>query len=150
MYLIGCINHGIVAGLCSELFMRLPYFIHIGYCKKLSSHMGIEPRSFLPEHQSANSCYFEKIIIFKPSFVLRSFCNYFSNLFCFVRFWPNYRITVSYWVLSHFNYFRRPAPTLTTGSNLKKCSSMVPDFLPSNNQTFIVFIVSDVSMCALS
>ena len=35
---------GVVVGLCSELFVRLSYYIHLGYGKKLSSHLGFEPR----------------------------------------------------------------------------------------------------------
>ena len=38
-----CINHDIVAGLCSELLMRLSYQSHLGFVKKLSSHVGIQP-----------------------------------------------------------------------------------------------------------
>ena len=35
-------NHDIVGGLCSELLMRLFYYIHLEYGKKFSSHMRIE------------------------------------------------------------------------------------------------------------
>ena len=45
-HVIWCINHDIILGLCSELFMRLSYYIRLEYGKKLSSHMGIEPRFF--------------------------------------------------------------------------------------------------------
>ena len=38
MHVIGCINRDIVAGLCSELFLRLSNYI--GYGKKLSFHTG--------------------------------------------------------------------------------------------------------------
>ena len=41
-----CINHNIVVGLCSELFMRLSYYIHLRFSGKLLAQMGIEPRSF--------------------------------------------------------------------------------------------------------
>ena len=34
------------SSLYSELFMRLSYYMDLGYGKKLLSHMGIEPRSF--------------------------------------------------------------------------------------------------------
>ena len=34
-----------VVGLCSELLMRLSYYIHLGFVKKLSSHVGIKPGS---------------------------------------------------------------------------------------------------------
>ena len=37
---IECIYHDIVVGICSKLFMRLPYYIHSGYDKKLLSHIG--------------------------------------------------------------------------------------------------------------
>ena len=40
------INHDIMVGFCSEPFKRLSYYIHLGYGKKFSFHMGIEPRSF--------------------------------------------------------------------------------------------------------
>ena len=43
---IGCVTHDIVVGLYSELFMRLSYYIHQGYGKKLSSLMGIVPWTF--------------------------------------------------------------------------------------------------------
>ena len=45
-HVIGCIDHDIVVGLCSELVMRLSYSIHLGYGKKLLSLMGIEPQFF--------------------------------------------------------------------------------------------------------
>ena len=45
-HVIDSTNHDIVVGLCSKLFIRFFYSIHIGYGKKLSSHMGIERRSF--------------------------------------------------------------------------------------------------------
>ena len=41
----GCINNATVVGLCSELLMRLSYYIHLRFGKKLSAHIGIEPRS---------------------------------------------------------------------------------------------------------
>ena len=34
-HVIGCINHDLVVGLCSKLFMRLSHYIHLGYGKKL-------------------------------------------------------------------------------------------------------------------
>ena len=43
---IGCKNHDIAVGLCSEILMRLSYYINLGYVKKLPSHMGSKPRSF--------------------------------------------------------------------------------------------------------
>ena len=46
LHVIGCINHDIEVGLCSELLIRFFYYIHLGYGKKISSHIGIEPRSF--------------------------------------------------------------------------------------------------------
>ena len=60
----GCINHDIVVRLCSKLFLRFSYCIHLGFGKKLWAHMGIEPLSFqlwavystLPLDQSANLC----------------------------------------------------------------------------------------------
>ena len=42
-HVIGCTNHDIVVGLCSDIFMRLSYYIHLGYGKKFSARMGIEP-----------------------------------------------------------------------------------------------------------
>ena len=45
-HVIECSNHDIVVGLCSGLFMRLSYYNHQGYGKKLSSQMGIELWSF--------------------------------------------------------------------------------------------------------
>ena len=45
-HIIGCINHDIVVCLCSELHIRLSYYIHLGYGKKFLSHRRIEPRSF--------------------------------------------------------------------------------------------------------
>ena len=59
-HVLECMNNEIVVGLCSEPLMRLSYYIHLGYCKKLSYHMGIEPRSadcevsIQPLDQSAN------------------------------------------------------------------------------------------------
>ena len=44
-HVIGCINHDIVVGLCSELLMRLSYYIHPGCGNKNWSQVGIEPRS---------------------------------------------------------------------------------------------------------
>ena len=43
---IECINNDIVVGLYSKLFMRLSYYIHLGYVRQHSPHMGIKPRSF--------------------------------------------------------------------------------------------------------
>ena len=43
---IGCINNDTVVGLCSDLLMRLSYYIFLEYFKKLSSHMVIETWSF--------------------------------------------------------------------------------------------------------
>ena len=59
----GCFNRGIVVSLCSELLMRLSYYIYLGFGKKLVSHEGIEPGSvqtrvvYLTQNQSANSNY---------------------------------------------------------------------------------------------
>ena len=39
----GCINHDIIVGLWFELLMRLSYYIHLWFGKKLSSYVGIEP-----------------------------------------------------------------------------------------------------------
>ena len=39
----GCLNHDIVVGLCYDLVMRLSYYIHLGFGKKLSCDVGIEP-----------------------------------------------------------------------------------------------------------
>ena len=41
-----CIYHNILVGLCSDLLMRLSYYIHLGYGKKFSSPIRIEPRPF--------------------------------------------------------------------------------------------------------
>ena len=57
-HFMGCINHDIVVGLCSELLMRLSYYINLGYGKKFISYVGIEPTqrepSTLPIDQRAN------------------------------------------------------------------------------------------------
>ena len=45
-HVIVCINHAIIVGLCSLLLVRLSYYIHLGYGKNISPHMGIEPRSY--------------------------------------------------------------------------------------------------------
>ena len=37
---IGCIDHVIVVGLWYEILLRLSYYIHLGYSKKLSTHLG--------------------------------------------------------------------------------------------------------------
>ena len=39
-YAMGCINHDIVIGLCSELLMRLSYYNHPGYGKKIGLTWG--------------------------------------------------------------------------------------------------------------
>ena len=41
-HVIGCINHEIVVHLCSAIFMRLSYYIHLGFGEKLSSYMEIK------------------------------------------------------------------------------------------------------------
>ena len=57
----GCINRNIIVGICSELLVRLPYFIHLGFGNFLwltwESNLGPSDRessSTLPLDQSAN------------------------------------------------------------------------------------------------
>ena len=60
----GCINHDIVIGLCSELLMRLIYYIHLGFGKKAfcptwgsnCSRFDCEP-STLPLDQGPVPCF---------------------------------------------------------------------------------------------
>ena len=60
-HVIGWINHDIVESLCSELFMSLSYYIHLGhgqsFCPTWESNSGPSDResSYLPLDQSANS-----------------------------------------------------------------------------------------------
>ena len=42
----GCINDDIEVNLWSDLFVRLSYYIQLGYVKKFLSHLGIDPPSF--------------------------------------------------------------------------------------------------------
>ena len=62
-YIIGCINHDIVRGLCSELLMRLFNYIHLGYGKNILISYG--DRTRVHPHLSHQLCHWTRALTLK-------------------------------------------------------------------------------------
>ena len=77
----GCFNHDIKVGLCSELLMRLSFYIIYDMVKSFPLTWGSNrgpsdcAPSIIPLYQSANSCF-----LFESSFYVRlsDLCNLFK------------------------------------------------------------------------
>ena len=85
-HFIGCFNHDIVIGLCSELHLRLSYYIHPRYGNKFLVSRGDRTlflsnvsRQLYPQDQRANIVVYSRNLLSNHDFCVVGLCSKLSR-----------------------------------------------------------------------